>query len=175
VNRLEMKETFAEESVEEKDAVETDTEEVLNLEEKIEDRSSVSLWSNIKSFRSRLANTQIIPEERRIPDNIIPMERFTPTTEQGLSQAQVDDRLFRGLKNTSPESPSKSKKEIIYSNIFTYFNLIFFLIAILLILVGAFRDMTFLPIIVANTCIGIFQELHAKKVLDELNILNAPK
>lgn len=175
MNRLEMKETFAEESVEEKDAVETDTEEVLNLEEKIEDRSSVSLWSNIKSFRSRLANTQIIPEERRIPDNIIPMERFTPTTEQGLSQAQVDDRLFRGLKNTSPESPSKSKKEIIYSNLFTYFNLIFFLIAILLILVGAFRDMTFLPIIVANTCIGIFQELHAKKVLDELNILNAPK
>ncbi|MCD8397161.1 MAG: cation-translocating P-type ATPase [Lachnospiraceae bacterium] len=103
------------------------------------------------------------------------MERFNPTTEQGLSQAQVDDRLFRGLKNTAPESPSKTKKEIIYSNLFTYFNLIFFLIAILLILVGAFRDMTFLPIIVANTCIGIFQELHAKKILDELNILNAPK
>ncbi|MCD8336121.1 MAG: cation-translocating P-type ATPase [Lachnospiraceae bacterium] len=103
------------------------------------------------------------------------MERFSPTTVQGLTQTQVDDRIFRGLKNTAPESPSKSKKEIIYSNLFTYFNLIFFLIAILLILVGAFRDMTFLPIIVANTCIGIVQELHAKKVLDDLNILNAPK
>ncbi|MCD7814394.1 MAG: HAD-IC family P-type ATPase, partial [Lachnospiraceae bacterium] len=103
------------------------------------------------------------------------MERFSPTAERGLTQEQVDDRIFRGLKNTAPESPSKSKKEIIYSNLFTYFNLIFFLIAILLIFVGAFRDMTFLPIIVANTCIGIFQELHAKKVLDELTILNAPK
>lgn len=155
-----------------------DTAEDEVVEEKTaakEDRSGVSLWSNIKSFRSKLANTQVIPEERRIPDNIIPMERFSPTSVQGLTQAQVDDRIFRGLKNTAPESPSKSKKEIIYSNLFTYFNLIFFLIAILLILVGAFRDMTFLPIIVANTCIGIVQELHAKKVLDDLNILNAPR
>ncbi|MCD7736757.1 MAG: HAD-IC family P-type ATPase [Lachnospiraceae bacterium] len=87
----------------------------------------------------------------------------------------MDDRVFRGLVNTAQESPSKSKKEIIYSNLFTYFNLIFFGIAILLILVGSFRDMTFLPIVAANTLIGIIQELHAKKVLDNLNILNAPK
>ncbi|MCD7762373.1 MAG: cation-translocating P-type ATPase [Lachnospiraceae bacterium] len=103
------------------------------------------------------------------------MERFAPDSLNGLTQAQVDDRVYRGLVNTAPESPSKSRKEIIYSNVLTYFNLIFFLIAILLILVGSFRDMTFLPIIAANTFIGIIQELHAKKVLDDLNILNAPK
>ncbi|MCD7745992.1 MAG: cation-translocating P-type ATPase [Lachnospiraceae bacterium] len=103
------------------------------------------------------------------------MERFSPSAQNGLTQAQVDDRVFRGLVNAAPESPSKSAKEIVYSNILTYFNLIFFLIAILLVLVGSFRDMTFLPIIVANTMIGIIQELHAKKVLDDLNILNAPK
>ena len=73
------------------------------------------------------------------------------------------------------ESASKSKKEIICSNIFTYFNLIFFIIAVLLIVVGSFRDLTFLPVIIANTAIGIFQELRSKKVLDELTILNAPK
>ena len=45
----------------------------------------------------------------------------------------------------------------------------------LLIVVGSFRDLTFLPVIIANTAIGIFQELRSKKVLDELTILNAPK
>lgn len=148
--------------------------ELTDIMEK-EDKSGISLWNNIKSFRSKLVNTQVIPEELRIPDDIIPMERFTPSAQNGLTQAQVDDRVFRGLVNVAPESPSKSRKEIVYSNILTYFNLIFFLIAILLILVGSFRDMTFLPIIVANTLIGIIQELHAKKVLDDLNILNAPK
>ncbi|MCD7954658.1 MAG: cation-translocating P-type ATPase [Lachnospiraceae bacterium] len=111
----------------------------------------------------------------RIPDNIIPMERYAPDARQGLTQTQVDDRVFRGLVNAAPESVSKSTKEIIYSNVFTYFNLIFALIAVVLILVGSFRDMTFLPIIVANTLLGIIQEVHAKKVLDNLNMLNAPK
>ncbi len=146
-----------------------------DLTESREEQSGRSLWYNIKSFRHKLVSTQVIPEEMRIPDNIIPMERFSPNAAAGLTQAQVDDRVFRGLVNTAPESPSKSSKEIIYSNVITYFNLIFFLIAILLILVGSFRDMTFLPIIAANTLIGIIQELHAKKVLDDLNILNAPK
>ncbi|MCD7884055.1 MAG: cation-translocating P-type ATPase [Lachnospiraceae bacterium] len=111
----------------------------------------------------------------RIPDDIIPMERYAPDARQGLTQAQVDDRVFRGLVNSAPESVSKSTREIVYSNVFTYFNLIFALIAIVLILVGSFRDMTFLPIIIANTMLGIIQEVHAKKVLDDLNMLNAPK
>ena len=48
------------------------------------------------------------------------------------------------------------------------------MIAVLLAIVGAWSDMLFLPIIVANTCIGIIQEVHSKKVLDKLSILNAP-
>ena len=49
------------------------------------------------------------------------------------------------------------------------------MIALLLIGVGAFRDLTFLPIIIANTLIGIVQEIRSKKVLDDLSILNSPK
>ena len=64
---------------------------------------------------------------------------------------------------------------IIKSNVFTYFNLVFAIIAVLLSIVGAWRDMLFLPIIVANTCIGIIQEIHSKNVLDKLSILNAPQ
>ena len=82
----------------------------------------------------------------------------------------MEDRIARGAVNHAVESASKSKKEIICSNIFTYFNLIFFIIAVLLIVVGSFRDLTFLPVIIANTAIGIFQELRSKKGLDELTI-----
>src|SRR5699024_11810342 len=48
-------------------------------------------------------------------------------------------------------------------------------LTILLLIAGAFRDLTFLPIIIANTCIGIYQEIRSKRVLDRLSILNAPK
>lgn len=65
--------------------------------------------------------------------------------------------------------------QIIRSNVVTYYNLIFLIITILLIVVGSFRDLTFLPIIIANMLIGIIQELRSKKILDDLTILNTPK
>ena len=81
----------------------------------------------------------------------------------------------KGTLEQKAESATKTTKEIVKSNVFTYFNLIFLVIALLLIGVGAFRDLTFLPIIVANTLIGIVQEIRSKKVLDDLSILNSPK
>lgn len=68
----------------------------------------------------------------------------------------------------------KTKAEIIKSNIFTYFNLIFAVLAALLILAGSYKSLTFLPVVIANMVIGIVQELRAKKILDELTMLNAP-
>jgi len=93
----------------------------------------------------------------------------------GLTTVQVSERKSHGYDNAPVEPPSKSVKEIIFSNVFTYFNLVFAIIAFLLILVGSFRDLTFLPVIIANTCIGIIQETRSKKVLDKLTVLNAPK
>lgn len=93
----------------------------------------------------------------------------------GLNSSQVEERIRDGLVNEKVDSSTKTTAEIVKSNVFTYFNLIFLIIAILLIAVGSFRDLTFLPIIIANTCIGIVQELRSKKVLDELSILNSPK
>ncbi|MCI8317359.1 MAG: cation-translocating P-type ATPase [Lachnospiraceae bacterium] len=126
-------------------------------------------------MKQKLNKTKVIPEEYRIPDNIIPLKRYSPELERGLTQEQVQERISQGEVNHAVESASKSQKEIIYSNIFTYFNLVFFVIAILLIVVGSFRDLTFLPVIIANTLIGIIQEMRSKKVLDNLSILNAPK
>ena len=93
----------------------------------------------------------------------------------GLSSLQVENRRQAGLDNREVKAPSKSVGQIIASNLFTYFNLIFLIIAVLLILVKSYRDLTFLPIIVANTLIGIIQELRAKQVLDNLNLMNMPR
>lgn len=92
----------------------------------------------------------------------------------GLTSAEVKERIERGEVNKADISTGTSTKEIIRSNVFTYFNLIFLIIAVLLIVVGSYRNLTFLPIIVGNTLIGIIQGLRAKKTLDKMNLLNAP-
>ena len=94
--------------------------------------------------------------------------------EYGLKKEQVRAMKRAGFVNRDVKPPSKTVKEIIYSNVFTYFNFVFLILAIILISVGSFRDITFLPVIIANTLIGIFQEIRAKAVLDELILLNAP-
>lgn len=65
--------------------------------------------------------------------------------------------------------------QIVKSNLLTYFNLIFAILAILVIAAGSFRSLTFLPVVIANLFIGILQEIRAKKTLDQLTMLNAPK
>ena len=104
-----------------------------------------------------------------------PTTRYQADVRYGLTSEQVNEYRENGWDNCSVEPPSKTTKEIVKSNLLTYFNLIFLLIAILLIAVGSFRDLTFLPIIIANTLIGIIQELNAKKTLEKLSVLNAPK
>ena len=92
----------------------------------------------------------------------------------GLTAQQAQDRYIRGYGNTQIDNAQKSTKDILRENIFTYFNLIFTVLAVLLIIAGSYRSLTFLPVVIANTLIGIFQELKAKKVLDNLSVLNAP-
>lgn len=107
-------------------------------------------------------------------ENRVRMERIAADPQSGLSTEQVKRRFAQGENNYKVESSTLSVSEIVRSNVCTYFNLVFAVIAVLLAIVGAWSDMLFLPIIVANTCIGIIQEVHSKKVLDKLSILNAP-
>lgn len=111
-------------------------------------------------------------EEERIRR---PMDRYTPDVHTGLTQEQVREYRKNGWDNYSVEPPSKSTREIVRDNLITYFNFLFLFLSILLIIVGSFKDLTFLPVIIANTLIGIIQELNAKKVLDNLSVMNAPK
>uniref|UniRef100_UPI00402A95EA cation-translocating P-type ATPase n=1 Tax=[Ruminococcus] torques TaxID=33039 RepID=UPI00402A95EA len=109
-------------------------------------------------------------KERRLPTT-----RYNPEYKKGLTSQQVQEHRLHGWTNKGVEPPSKTTKEIVHENVFTYFNLIFVVLAVLLCLVGSFRDLTFLPVIIANTLIGIIQEIRAKQVLDKLTMLNAPR
>ena len=102
-------------------------------------------------------------------------QRLDPPAEQGLSSAQVKERLAAGLSNVSSVSGGRSAWEIIKDNLFTFFNLIFAVLAVLLIIAGSYKSLTFLPVVIANIVIGTVQELRAKKTLDQLSLLNEPK
>lgn len=94
---------------------------------------------------------------------------------RGLTAKEVEKLTIDGQVNVSVGKQSKTIGQIVAGNVFTYFNLIFAIFAVLLILVRSYNNMTFLPVIVCNMFIGIIQEIRAKKVLDRLTVVNAPK
>ena len=102
-------------------------------------------------------------------------ERIEALPEEGLTQKQAEERIAAGLANTAVRYAGKTVPEIIRGNLFTYFNLIFAVLAVLLILARSYKSLTFLPVIIANIVIGIVQELRAKQILDRLTVLSAPK
>lgn len=92
----------------------------------------------------------------------------------GLSAEEVRQRRESGRQNAAPEPVTKSTGRILKDNVCTLFNLFNLLIAIALALVGAWSNMLFMAIIVLNTLIGIAQEIHAKRLVDKLSLLNSP-
>ena len=90
----------------------------------------------------------------------------------GLSTEEALRRENDGLSNAIPDQSSQTVAGIIISNVCTYFNAIFFGLAILVIVAGAYKNLMFMPIIIANMIIGIVQQLRAKKVLDNLSLLD---
>lgn len=105
----------------------------------------------------------------------VPAHRYQADIANGLSQEQIQERIDGGWTNETVTAESKTVGQIVKSNLLTYFNLIFAILAILVIAAGSFRSLTFLPVVIANLFIGILQEIRAKKTLDQLTMLNAPK
>lgn len=92
----------------------------------------------------------------------------------GLCEQEVQERIQKGLVNHEQKSMTKSTSQILKENIFTLFNLLNFLIALALAWVGAWSNLLFIGIILANIVIGIYQQLHAKKLIDQLSLLIVP-
>ena len=103
------------------------------------------------------------------------LPRIEASAETGLTAAQAKERLENGYANVSVSPPTKTVGQILKTNICTYFNLLFLIFAVFIVAVGAYTSLTFLPVILANTLIGIIQELRAKRVLDKMSILTSPQ
>lgn len=115
-------------------------------------------------------------EEEAVEETIDPsIERFldTPITE-GLSEEQVNSRIEAGLVNTVKDDKGKSILSIVLSNIFTFFNILYFIIAGILIYFKSWNNLGFLAVVIPNLLIAIFQEIRAKKAVDKLTLMSAP-
>lgn len=107
------------------------------------------------------------PKYRRV-------EAVHPAPEEGLSPQQVLERQKNGLRNQMPPTNTKPTGQIVRENILTFFNLIFVVLALALVLSGSsVKNMTFLVVAVFNTLIGIYQELRAKRAVDKLTLVAA--
>ena len=91
---------------------------------------------------------------------------------KGLTSEEVKKIISDGKINFVKNQTNQTYIKIFAKNIFTYFNFIFATIAILLIFAGVIRNLTFLPIVIANILIGIIQQIRSKIVLDKLSLLD---
>ncbi|HET6712179.1 MAG TPA: HAD-IC family P-type ATPase [Actinomycetota bacterium] len=95
--------------------------------------------------------------------------------ERGLSSAEVAERVARGEVNDVPAAPTRTVAQIVRANVFTRFNAILGAMLAIILVVGPLQDALFGIVLIANAGIGIVQELRAKRTLDRLTLLTAPK
>jgi len=93
----------------------------------------------------------------------------------GLSGAEVADRVARGLVNDVPEAPTRTYGQIVRANVVTRFNLLLGSLLAVILVVGPIQDALFGIVLVANTLLGIVQEVRAKWTLERLELVNAPR
>jgi cation-transporting P-type ATPase E len=94
---------------------------------------------------------------------------------RGLTSAEVADRVATGRANDVPSAPTRTVAQIVRANLLTRFNALLGAMLVVILLVGQVRDALFGFVLIANTLIGIVQELRAKRTLDRLSVLTAPK
>ena len=115
---------------------------------------------------------QIVKEKRKQ----IRIIRYNTSTTSGLPSEIVEYRKSQGLTNDRPVGSTKTIPSIIFSNIFTFFNLLNFAIAGWLIAtlgVSAWKYIFFIVIVLANLIISVIQEIRSKRVIDKLSILSS--
>lgn len=103
------------------------------------------------------------------------IERFSPSIDQGLSDGQVEERKQQGLCNDNTDVPTKTIKRIFFDNIVTVFNILNIILGLAVFYVGSYKNMLFLGVMFFNTAIGIFQEIRAKRKIDQLSIVSATR
>ena len=100
--------------------------------------------------------------------------RYDTNKDTGLTKDIVEKRILENLVNNTKVKNSKSIPKIIFTNLFTFFNILIFIIAGILISVNAYTDLVFLGIVTCNIVIGSIQEIRAKKMISQLSLMSAP-
>lgn len=127
----------------------------------------------------------IIPEKKEIVEEVKPEKvknsntnfvRFEGITkDNGLNDDQVNQRILEGNVNQNNNKTTKSIAAIIFGNIFTFFNMLYVFITILLCIAKSWSNLTFLVVVIPNTLLGIIQEIKAKKMVEKLSLVVASK
>ena len=99
-------------------------------------------------------------EERKLPE--------------GLSSAEAERLKTEGFANVTNEKNGKSYGEIIMSNLFTFFNMVWAIVAIILVIFKSYSNLTFLAIIIPNVLIAIVQEIRAKRTVEKISVTTNP-
>ena len=93
----------------------------------------------------------------------------------GLTKNEVRQRINEGKVNYDTTTPSKSIKQILIDNTFTLFNFINLILGLAIILVGSYKNLLFLGVVICNTLISTVQEIRAKKIVDKLSVISSSK
>ena len=97
---------------------------------------------------------------------------FRPTRPEGLTAAEAERLASSGRGNRTTREQGKSVARILAENTFTFFNLLNIILGLCLALVGSYRNMLFLGVVISNTVIGTVQELRARKMVRKLELLH---
>ena len=93
---------------------------------------------------------------------------------EGLSSEEAENRILNHYNNENNVKTTKSAWQIISGNIFTFFNMLYLVITVLLCIAKSWSNLTFLVIIISNMLLGIIQEFKAKNIIEKLNLVTAP-
>ncbi len=103
------------------------------------------------------------------------VKRYSPKTSEGLSETEVKKRKEEGLFNSDGTVPTKTIPQIIASNLCTFFNILNFILALIVILVGEYKNVLFMGVVLSNLFIGVIQEIRSKLTVDKLSIIASAK
>ncbi len=124
---------------------------------------------------------KMFKRKKKKPEPVVQkrVKRVRTDYRSGLNSDQVQERISKGQTNETPNANVKTIKSILLENIFTFFNILCFLIAIALIVVNimykqGWSNILFMVTILVNIIIGIIQEIRAKKTIEKLSLLTAP-
>ncbi|MBQ8909050.1 MAG: HAD-IC family P-type ATPase [Clostridia bacterium] len=134
--------------------------------------NNISFLEKFKKKHSKEKKKKNAPQPSIVIDEKV--ERFNPEYNVGLTAEQVAAREKDNLANDAKLPTSKTYRSIFFKNIFTFFNMLWLIIVVALLAVGAYSDLLFVFVIVANTAISIIQEIRAKNAVEKLSMITLP-